>query len=148
MKRSPEAAFMNIESDAQKQQLLFAPCTNQKNKKKILEAERGFDTPNTVGYIEPGNEKKDFCKIFLGKTKAAKKLRFTIKGMGIPPTEHTKSGWPAVSSSALKELAGDPAKGKWGTIYNFFAVIFHSHFFLRVFIGNRPRSWKRGLFRN
>ena len=53
-KKCPEAAFMNIESDAQKQQLLFAPCFNQKNKKKVLEEERSFDTPNVVNYIEPG----------------------------------------------------------------------------------------------
>ena len=40
--------------------------------------------------------------------------------MGIPAPEHTSSGWPAVSSNSLKALAGEPSKGKWGTIYNFF----------------------------
>jgi DNA polymerase-1 len=50
----PEAAFMNIESDAQKQQLLFAPTKNRRSRKALPEV-RTFETPNLYGYVEPGN---------------------------------------------------------------------------------------------
>ena len=115
----PDAAFMNIESDAQKQHLLFAPVKNRKTR-KMMEAVRTFEAPNTVGYIEPG------------KTKALKKIYFTLKGIGFKGSDYTSSGWPAVSATALKELAGDPAKGKFGTAYNHYKVLIN-YFYIIFF---------------
>ncbi len=54
-------------SDAQKQQLLFAPATNQKTG-EVMPEERVFKTENTMMEIQEG------------KKKALKHKEFTIKG--------------------------------------------------------------------
>lgn len=95
---------MNPMSDAQVQQLLFAPYQNRRYPGKSIESERSFKVENTDGYIEPGQ-------------KRAKKQRdMVIKGLGLPPTEFTDSGLPAVSTQVLRELAGTPRQGQFGRL--------------------------------
>lgn len=77
-----ELQYMNINSTAQIQQLLFAPSIELnerfilvvgKKGKVSLEKEKEFAVENTTGYIEPG------------KKKALKNRMITIRGLGIPP---------------------------------------------------------------
>jgi DNA polymerase-1 len=94
-KYCPDAKYMNPNSDAQKQQLFFAPCQNVKTHEDMAH-EREFDAENTEGYIEPGK-------------KAAKKKRpFVITGFGLTFDETTPAGWPSVGGHILKKLAGNP----------------------------------------
>lgn len=46
----------------------------------------------------------------------------TLVGLGIPPVSRTANGWPAVSSSVLKKLAGQPfgESPKFGLAYDHF----------------------------
>ncbi|XP_049849216.1 uncharacterized protein LOC126318245 [Schistocerca gregaria] len=91
-----ECRWMNPGSDAQKQQLLFAPCVNRLDPNKTMPEERVFETENVDGYVEDG------------KKKPKKKRSFTIRGLGLPYVETTESGWPAVSYPVLNRLSGEP----------------------------------------
>ena len=52
-----DCEYMNIGSDKQIQQLLFAPCKNAKRgNHELLPEERAFKIENTTGYIEPGRD--------------------------------------------------------------------------------------------
>lgn len=93
---SPECRFMNPGSDAQKQQILFAPCRNALNPSKSLEATRTFECDNVDGYIEEG------------KKAPKKKRKFVLPGLGLPFVDTTVSGWPSVSQDVLTKLAGNP----------------------------------------
>ncbi|KAK5576407.1 hypothetical protein RB653_007550 [Dictyostelium firmibasis] len=105
---SPGAEFMNPDSDAQIQQLFFAPVENKKTK-ELLPLEKDFECDNLDGSIEQG------------KTKARKKKTFYLKGIGMESKSLTTSGWPSVDSSSLRELAGkSPENGKFGSAYDFF----------------------------
>jgi len=88
---SPGAKHINVNSDQQKQQLLFAPCTN-----KITGEDRplirDFDAPNTEGIIMEG------------KSKPLKNIQFPVQGLGLPCSEYTTAGWPSVSNTALRKL--------------------------------------------
>jgi DNA polymerase-1 len=111
--KCPDAKYMNISSDPQKQQLLFAPSSDDPKmmKKTGLEHERKFETENTEGFIEPG------------KKQAKKKKSFILKGLGIPSTVKSEKGKPSVNSKALRNLCGYPRSSKnksFGTIYDFF----------------------------
>ena len=44
----------------------------------------------------------------------------SIRGLGIKPNVLSASGLPSVDTTALHELAGDPAKEKWGSAYKHF----------------------------
>ena len=103
----PELRFMNPGSDAQKQQLLFAPCSNKIDPSKSMPATREFETENTEGYIEEG------------KKVAKKKRTFVITGLGLPFVDATDSGWPAVSHPVLAKLVGDPPE-KYGPLMRMF----------------------------
>lgn len=103
----PECRFMNPGSDAQKQQLLFAPCSNKLDPSKHMPASREFEAENTEGFIEEG------------KKVAKKKRSFTITGLGLPFVDATDSGWPAVSHPVLAKLVGDPPE-KYGTLPRLF----------------------------
>lgn len=59
-------------------------------------------------YIEPG------------KKKPLKSRSMQIKGLGISPPVYTESGLPSVDIQALKMLAGDLKKGKYGLAYDHF----------------------------
>jgi len=101
-----DACYMNPNSDAQKQQLFFAPCKNGKSD-ELMPAERLFDIENTEEIPDP----------VTGKVK--KKRQITISGFGLPPIEYTASGWPAVGAEVLKQLAGKPNDNppKYGQAY-------------------------------
>lgn len=45
-----------------------------------------------------------------------------MRGLGLPPVEHTAAGWPAVSGAVLKTLAGDPQADppEYGTAFEHF----------------------------
>ena len=60
-----DCEYMNIGSDKQIQQLLFAPCKNAKrgNHELLLE-ERAFKIENTTGYIEPGRDVR-ICSLLI-----------------------------------------------------------------------------------
>jgi DNA polymerase-1 len=98
---------MNPGSDAQKQQLLFAPCTNKNDPSKTMPASREFETENTEGYIEEG------------KKVAKKKRSFIITGLGLPFVDATDSGWPAVSHPVMTKIVGDPPE-KYGSLVGMF----------------------------
>lgn len=103
----PECRFINPGSDAQKQQLLFAPCNNKLDPSKEMPASREFEAENTEGFIEEG------------KKVAKKKRTFTITGLGLPFVDATDSGWPAVSHPVLAKLVGDPPE-KYGSLVKLF----------------------------
>jgi DNA polymerase-1 len=103
----PECRFMNPGSDAQKQQLFFAPCVNKIDPSKSMPASREFEAENTDGYIEEG------------KKVAKKKRSFTITGLGLPFVDATDSGWPAVSHPVMSKLVGDPPE-KYGKLVDLF----------------------------
>eukprot|EP01127_Copromyxa_protea_P021264 TRINITY_DN7269_c0_g1_i1.p1 TRINITY_DN7269_c0_g1~~TRINITY_DN7269_c0_g1_i1.p1 ORF type:complete len:1237 (+),score=291.21 TRINITY_DN7269_c0_g1_i1:29-3739(+) len=92
---SPDCKYMNPGSDAQKQQLLFAPTTNVKTG-ELMPVTRSFKVPNTIGFIEEG------------KDKPKKDMEITITGLGLESTEVTNSGWPSVSGLVIQKLAGKP----------------------------------------
>ncbi|EGC29930.1 hypothetical protein DICPUDRAFT_158421 [Dictyostelium purpureum] len=107
-KHSEGAKYMNPDSDAQIQQLLFAPVTNKKTKEEMPKS-KDFETENVEGIIEEG------------RTKPKKNMSFILDGLGFPSNSVTTSGWPSVDASALRELAGkSPENGKFGTAYQFF----------------------------
>ncbi|KAM9986691.1 hypothetical protein ACTFIY_011098 [Dictyostelium cf. discoideum] len=105
---SPDAENMNPVSDAQIQQLFFAPVQNKKTKES-LPLEKDFECDNLDGTIE------------VGKTKPKKKKTFYLRGIGMESKSLTTNGWPSVDSSSLRELAGkNPIDGKYGSAYDFF----------------------------
>lgn len=118
---SPGARRMNPRSQAQKQQLLFAPCVNVRTG-ATLERARAFKIANTEGLVEPG------------KKKALKQRELTITGLGIPASEHTELGWPSVSADAVRSLAGkirvrervDEKANAYGSVFGFFKSARHS----------------------
>ncbi|KAG0586378.1 hypothetical protein KC19_2G086100 [Ceratodon purpureus] len=100
-KYCPDAALMNVGSDAQIRQFLFGGTANRKDS-SVLPMERVFNVPNDDGFIEEGK-------------KVAKKTKpIVIKGLAnwnirIPVETYTTSGWPAVGGAAIKALAGKVA---------------------------------------
>ncbi|KAK4536371.1 hypothetical protein CDCA_CDCA08G2396 [Cyanidium caldarium] len=109
-KHSPDAALMNVESENQKRQLLFAPSKNRRSG-EALPPEDDFQVENTDGIVQPGS------------SKPKKKLSIVLKGMGMPPLAYTASGWPACNTAVLRKLAGEPREQppRYGTAYDFFS---------------------------
>lgn len=52
-----------------------------------------------------------------GKTKPLKYKTMKIRGLGIKPKYVSASGLPSVDIQALSDLAGDPAKGRFGSAF-------------------------------
>lgn len=52
--KCPDVQYMNIESDAQKQQFFFAPAFDPQTGEELLAKTKEFKRENTEGYIEPG----------------------------------------------------------------------------------------------
>jgi len=75
---------------------------------KIAAIEQGkpaeFKVENSIGFLEPG------------KLKPLRQRPLAIRGFGIQADKYTPSGWPAVSSDVLRELAGNPEADppQWG----------------------------------
>lgn len=105
-----DARYMNPTSDAQKQQLFFAPCKNLKTD-DMMPAERLFDIENDEGIPDP----------VTGKVKKKRQIR--ISGFGLPAIAHTGAGWPAAGAEVLKQLAGKPFDNppKYGVAYKAFS---------------------------
>lgn len=103
-KQSPDAVYMNVHSDRQKQHLLFAPCKNKKNRNQVIELEKTFVVEQT------GLQAKRLIADGQEKVKGAKKVKkkVTIRGLGKAPIEYTSSGWPSVNAASLRKLAGTP----------------------------------------
>lgn len=114
MSKCADAKYMNITSDPQKQQLLFAPKSPEDTnaiKRTGLEHSRTFETENTDGFIEPG------------KKLAKKKLPFVLTGLGIPSKIKSEKGKPSVNAVSIRELCGYPRHPKYptfGTAYEHF----------------------------
>lgn len=105
---SPDALYMNPNSDAQKRQLFFAPYTNSKTNEETPR-EKVFQVENTTGFIEEG------------KKKPKKQRPITLIGCGLPVIDWTDSGQAAVSNDVLRKLAGPNVEaGKFGSAYDAF----------------------------
>jgi len=106
---SPGAMLMNVSSDLQKRQLLFAPVENSITH-ETLPRSKEFKILNVDQIIEEG------------KTKPLKHTTFTLDGLGIPPGPISKNGWPQVNTPTLRDLCGFPRgkKPKYGRAYEFF----------------------------
>ena len=106
---SPDAMLMNISSDLQKRQLLFAPVENPITKETLPEVKE-FKVLNVENIIEEG------------KKKPLKHSSFYLKGLSIPPVSYSKNGWPQVGTPTLRELCGYPhgKSPKYGTAYEHF----------------------------
>mmetsp|Transcript_4244 Transcript_4244/g.6316 ORF Transcript_4244/g.6316 Transcript_4244/m.6316 type:complete len:828 (-) Transcript_4244:169-2652(-) len=101
----PEAKYMNVYSDQQKQQFFFAG-----HKESNLEPYREFKYPNTENIILEGEKR------------ARTNLTFKLGGLGIKPITFTEGGKPQISSKILEELAGKPRdqQPQYGKAYEFF----------------------------
>lgn len=106
---SPGALAMNISSDLQKRQLLFAPTSNIVTQ-EILPQEKEFKFLNSENFIEEG------------KSKPLKHASFFLTGLGLPCSSYSKSGWPQTGIPVLRELAGMPfgKKPQYGLAYDHF----------------------------
>ncbi|KAJ3669547.1 hypothetical protein LUZ60_011497 [Juncus effusus] len=91
-----DAKYMNVGSDAQIRQLFFGGIRNNKDPEETLPRSRTFKIPNTDKLIENG------------KKAPAKFRNITLNNLveNMQPESYTASGWPSVSGSALKSLAG------------------------------------------
>ena len=118
--RSPDAKYMNIRSDVQKQQLFFAPCKNTKDSKLELPKTKSFcielTSPLKEQYLEELKNSEDeedrqrYEQFTTEDGKKAKKVKVDIalEGLGKKTRQKTMNGWPSVSASALRTLAGEP----------------------------------------
>ncbi len=113
--KSVGAQYMNVHSDRQKQQLLFAPCRNKKNPELHMEATKTFVVEQTgvqAKRLQSELERKGGSSGRNSSEKGwkIKKLKkdVVLRGLGKKPSEYTISGWPSVSASALHKLAGNP----------------------------------------
>lgn len=95
-KYCPDARYMNVGSDAQLRQLFFGGILNRKNQDEALTDPKTFRVPNIDKVIEEG------------KKTASKFRNITLHKIGgkIETDLYTASGWPSVSGSVLKTLAG------------------------------------------
>ena len=114
----PDAALMNVGSDAQKQTLIFGGAENSswlpENKGKFLPKTRKFKVPNVHGFIKEGRSKPN------------KTVEIELRSMNLPFNKDysTKTGWPKVGIAVMQQLAGsdlsDKTKRRWGRAYKHF----------------------------
>ena len=113
-----DAQEFNPSSAQQLQQLLFAPFSKRKDRKrKGTEQEetahefpriRLFRVENTAGFIKDGRKE------------ALKYREMKIEGLGIPPIDYTQTGMPAADGPTIKKLAGNPPAGVYGLAFEHF----------------------------
>lgn len=114
--KSPDARYMNVHSDKQKQQLLFAPCKNSKNKSLEMELEHTFEVEQTGIQAERLLREEEAARkenpelLKDEKKRRSKRLlkSVTLKGLGKKPSQFSPSGWPSVAAPCLQKLAGNP----------------------------------------
>lgn len=126
---SPDARWMNVNSEKQKQQLLFAPF-RKPNSSEVMPLDKTFAIEITgrmadAYRAEELNDTKDCAKQGIGttstdaleneKTQPAKRSRssklkadIVLRGQGLKPAELTAGGWPSVSGASLRKVAGKP----------------------------------------
>ncbi|CAN8067452.1 unnamed protein product [Agarophyton chilense] len=120
-KYSPDAKYMNVHSDLQKQQLFFAPCGNKIDKKGAMPRRKSFNLVLTGELRErylkqlqlsDSDEEQERFKMYTEpNTKKKVKCDVVLEGMGKKPDEYTAKGWPSVSARAMKKLAKKMSKG-------------------------------------
>ncbi|CAN6458083.1 unnamed protein product [Victoria cruziana] len=100
-KYCPDALYMNVGSDAQLRQLFFGNTANSKDPNECIPYKRTFRVPNVDCVPEKGKKavpKYRNIELHLLKDKIYTEL-------------YTPSGWPSVSSDALKTFAGKISAG-------------------------------------
>lgn len=118
-KHSPDARYMNINSDQQKLQLFFAPCTKKGDKKEEIPQSKSFSIAMTGAvrdrYLEDLSKRTapsdtERFEKYMTQIKPDKPLKvdISIKGLRKRSSITTAGGWPSVSSKALRKLAGWP----------------------------------------
>ncbi|XP_057856787.2 DNA polymerase I B, chloroplastic/mitochondrial isoform X2 [Cryptomeria japonica] len=92
----PDAKYMNVGSGTQVRQLLFGGSPNKKDLTLVMPNERSMKVPNVDNFVEEG------------KKVPGKFRNITLRGLGVTleVEKYTVSGWPAVSSAALRAFAG------------------------------------------
>lgn len=100
---SKEAKYMNVNSDKQKQHILFSPYVNKKTGEE-LSKEKVFKMEKHLYYPCPDATDEEKAK----KKKPILKKEMTLVGKKLKCAVTTASGWPSVSASSLKLLAGSP----------------------------------------
>jgi DNA polymerase I len=122
----PAARWMNVDSDAQKQQLFFANCKNKKtgaiqplreftatlaNEEELDEFERWqAEQREATGEEAPVKRKTK---------KRSLNVKFELRGgLSIEPVEFTPSGWPAGGAATLQQLAGDVRNKNYGSLHD------------------------------
>lgn len=117
--KSPDARFMNINSDQQKLQMFFAPCLNTLDGTKNLPEEKTFSVELSgihrelyLRMLSKSTDEHDQKKyaVFTSPKGVNKKLKVDIllKGLGKKSRGVTEGGWPSVSAKAMRSLAGYP----------------------------------------
>lgn len=113
-KRSPDARYMNINSDLQKQLFFFAPFKNKKTQamlpkeKSFCVEPREFLPHKYVAEIEEEQRSQGLEQESASGKRRKLKKEIVLKGMKKPVSETTANGWPSVSGMALRKLAGNP----------------------------------------
>ncbi|KAI0567564.1 DNA polymerase type 1 [Gracilaria domingensis] len=119
-KHSPDARYMNVHSDPQKQQLFFAPCANKFDKKESLPRRKSFNLELTgelrkryLNHIRESDTREDqelYKTYSAPNAKKKVKCEVVLQGLGKTPDEYTAKGWPSVSAKAMKKLAKKMSK--------------------------------------
>ncbi|XVF70588.1 hypothetical protein PTKIN_Ptkin11bG0174700 [Pterospermum kingtungense] len=91
-----DAKYMNVGSDTQLRQLFYGGILNSKDSNVSLPNERIMKVPNVDKVIEEG--KKAPTKF--------RNIKLCSLGVKLPAEIYTATGWPSVSGTALKTLAG------------------------------------------
>lgn len=117
---SPDAKYMNINSDQQKLQLFFAPCTNFSDKTKELEKSKTFSLEMSgtqretyleeLSKSEDEEDKKKYERYTSADDGKKRKVKrdIVLTGLGKKARGVTEGGWPSVSAKALRSLSGYP----------------------------------------
>jgi DNA polymerase I len=116
---SPDARYMNLNSDKQKQQFFFAPFRNAtsrenlpRTKEFIVVQPTGSTVPNDLTTEAPqpdSADKSQMDKPVLKRPRSIKtKTTVVLTGLGLEPSGLTAGGWPSVSSQSFRKLAGKP----------------------------------------
>jgi len=116
--RCPDVRYMNVHSDRQLQQLLFAPFRNGTKAGVVLPASHTFavdqaalrDAPPADAPPVDAGEVGPIDGVRGRKTPKKKDVRqVTLVGLGLQPTALTPKGLPSAAMGVLKQLAGSPS---------------------------------------
>lgn len=111
---SPDAAYMNLHSDLQKQHFFFAPCKNSLHPSRSMPPRKSFERVLHAHlrhrYLQQLRHSNDHQHQQLYQTYAqceSKKVKcdIVLHGLANKPVQYTATGWPSVSAAALAKLA-------------------------------------------